>query len=906
MRKLLHFGLMLCGLLLSMSAYAIPDWFHHGGATIKIHQQGEETFIDDPSWVNEVIVVDSKDNAISSWETQIFITFPEPLVVGDKVTLSMHVKADHEQSSGYPTFHAQPGEYVSWSGLESFNFTTEWTTVERSVVITEDHLVGGRNTQTIAIDLAEPGHGNTFYFDQVKADVDKGLLADSWYRNAQYTLKVGTRDGNDFILSDPTPDCDQEDMNEFFRIDVNLNGCAISKDEKMLFITLPQPLEVDDSIKLRMRVRAFVPLSNVLVQSYNASYEFIGTGFWDYNLSFEDCWIEIDKELRVTPEMVSQTDHTMQVLGFSLAEIKGPDNCIYIDDVYVETKKYKWQNIITNSDMEDFDQMDNFLMKIDDERGYEPATNQKGSAFVPAKASVNRWDTRFIIHLPFDIPKGVDYRLSFKRVASEPVTVDVEAFEDFNKPNSSWNGLMISQLSFSNQVWETYEEVNTTSSMHSGQNNTGLRNIVFDLAQYNQDVDFMFDDVVFEIEEELVGPLKIRTALAETITEAKKAIQDGKLQPGDATLAELETYIRDGESFLADKDYMNSWRYLWPTEAIKNLLARLDQQPQQQPADGFTEGTADDWYTSATYTFKVDETPKDCPRRFAEEPRWVKDPLDKTFENNVIVVTEPEDAMNTWDCGIFITAPAELADGDKVTLRMKVRSDRPRNDVQLHLLGQIGEWRHVFFNEPVIFTTQWRTHEFTTEITSEMLNLGSAQTLALMLADDDGESNNFFFDDVELIVTKAPTTEDEAKIQLEDLINRASALSQKYKIERLKKALAEAIKAARYNMRRTGIGVKPYRDIMTVIEKAALELKRFADTNTDGNVSITDAIALLKHIVDKDPEGFSLLGADVNGDGKFTITDAIAILKLILNEDGSASAPARPDMDEVDNGFMPQ
>ena len=262
--------------------------------------------------------------------------------------------------------------------------------------------------------------------------------------------------------------------------------------------------------------------------------------------------------------------------------------------------------------------------------------------------------------------------------------------------------------------------------------------------------------------------------------------------------------------------------------------------------------------------------------------------------------------MNTWDCGIFITAPAELADGDKVTLRMKVRSDRPRNDVQVHLQGQIGEWRHVFFNEPVIFTTQWRTHEFTTEITSEMLNLGSAQTLALMLANDDGESNNFFFDDVELIVTKAPTTEDEAKIQLEDLINRASALSQKYKIERLKKALAEAIKAARYNMRRTGIGVKPYRDIMTVIEKAALELKRFADTNTDGNVSITDAIALLKHIVDKDPEGFSLLGADVNGDGKFTITDAIAILKLILNEDGSASAPARPDMDEVDNGFMPQ
>ena len=69
---------------------------------------------------------------------------------------------------------------------------------------------------------------------------------------------------------------------------------------------------------------------------------------------------------------------------------------------------------------------------------------------------------------------------------------------------------------------------------------------------------------------------------------------------------------------------------------------------------------------------------------------------------------------------------------------------------------------------------------------------------------------------------------------------------------------------------------------------------------------MADAISLLKHIVDQDPEGFSLLGADVNGDGEIDIVDAIAILKLILNEDGSASAPARPDMEEVDNESMPQ
>ena len=285
----------------------------------------------------------------------------------------------------------------------------------------------------------------------------------------------------------------------------------------------------------------------------------------------------------------------------------------------------------------------------------------------------------------------------------------------------------------------------------------------------------------------------------------------------------------------------------------------------------------------------------------------MKDPLDKKFENNVIVVTTPDNAQNAWDSQIFFTAPEAFEVGDKVTLRMKVRADRPRNDVQSHTHGQPGEYRHwMFFNEPVIFTTECRTFESTAEVTEDMIYTGNAQTVALMLAEVGEEANNIFFDDVELTVTKVPANEDEAKNQLADLIDRVGKLSTKYKIERLKRALAEALKSARFHQRRSGIGVKPYRDVMSVLEKAARDIKRFADTNTDGHVSVTDVIALIKHIVDKDPEGFSLLGADVNGDGKFTVTDAIYILNLILNEDGAASAPVRPEMDEVEEGPIPQ
>jgi hypothetical protein len=52
----------------------------------------------------------------------------------------------------------------------------------------------------------------------------------------------------------------------------------------------------------------------------------------------------------------------------------------------------------------------------------------------------------------------------------------------------------------------------------------------------------------------------------------------------------------------------------------------------------------------------------------------------------------------------------------------------------------------------------------------------------------------------------------------------------------------------------------------------------------------------------KNTDGVTISGSD----GKFTITDAIYILNLILNEDGAASAPARPEMDEVEEGPIPQ
>ena len=55
------------------------------------------------------------------------------------------------------------------------------------------------------------------------------------------------------------------------------------------------------------------------------------------------------------------------------------------------------------------------------------------------------------------------------------------------------------------------------------------------------------------------------------------------------------------------------------------------------------------------------------------------------------------------------------------------------------------------------------------------------------------------------------------------------------------------------------------------------------DANGDGNVTITDAVAVVDYILGNAPEGFNVEAADVNNDGNVNITDAVAIVDIILN-----------------------
>ena len=71
------------------------------------------------------------------------------------------------------------------------------------------------------------------------------------------------------------------------------------------------------------------------------------------------------------------------------------------------------------------------------------------------------------------------------------------------------------------------------------------------------------------------------------------------------------------------------------------------------------------------------------------------------------------------------------------------------------------------------------------------------------------------------------------------------------------------------------------------------------DANGDGNVTITDAVAIVNYILGNKSDAFVFDVADVNHDGFITISDAVGVVNIILS--GGASAPALQVSEEVES-----
>lgn len=115
-------------------------------------------------------MIDGSNNpsASQNWDTQFFVYANEPLKEGDKIHFSFRYRADVAANSECQT-HNTPGAYIHWnagSGL-AVNFTNDWQTFDKTIVVNADMVGSGGQMQTFAWNLAASRGANKYYFDDI-------------------------------------------------------------------------------------------------------------------------------------------------------------------------------------------------------------------------------------------------------------------------------------------------------------------------------------------------------------------------------------------------------------------------------------------------------------------------------------------------------------------------------------------------------------------------------------------------------------------------------------------------------------------------------------------------------------------------------------------------------------------
>ena len=184
-------------------------------------------------------------------------------------------------------------------------------------------------------------------------------------------------------------------------------------------------------------------------------------------------------------------------------------------------------------------------------------------------------------------------------------------------------------------------------------------------------------------------------------------------------------------------------------------------------------------------------------KRVVAEPRIVADPTNEN--NHVITITSNDNAENDHDAQLFVTLPEDqhFNVGDTIRLRMRVKAVASGSaGSQFH--NAPGEY--IYWDGPgkINFKTVWRNFDTgDVEIDAAKYNdngKGPSRTVAFNLSVVGGESNTFYFDEIQLLVKRGDPLK-QYKEELQAAITLGKAQSAFAKTEESFAALAPAITA---------------------------------------------------------------------------------------------------------------
>ena len=225
-----------------------------------------------------------------------------------------------------------------------------------------------------------------------------------------------------------------------------------------------------------------------------------------------------------------------------------------------------WTNIVVNGDLEGSDLQCFFVKEYD--KGSENVTfatvasgvGKNGSKAIVVTSTgeeVNGWDTQFFLRLPYELPAGTKYVLSFDYMATYVANCEIQMQ---NEPNEYIDYRLDGTNTFYPDfptIWQTYStgEVTVPDMCDGSQNADGYKNnfqtISFSLGKYGnpeQPIQYFIDNIKVEIKSIPQAGLTSQPymealiAKAQALTDADNAaVAVGKLQTAITTAQAITT-----------------------------------------------------------------------------------------------------------------------------------------------------------------------------------------------------------------------------------------------------------------------------------------------------------------------------------------------------------------------------
>ncbi len=265
-------------------------------------------------------------------------------------------------------------------------------------------------------------------------------------------------------------------------------------------------------------------------QSHGAQCNYIHWGCMG-DVNFTTDWQTFSTEFTVADEA-----DNMQSIAFNLQEEKSATD-YYFDNfgVWYQIPKEitDWADIIDNGDMEGEDSEcfyvteqgvgGPFLAKFTEGIGVD---GSKAVKVQSADDPANDWDTQFFIRLPYQLPAGTNYRVSFDYKADKAGDFDTQSHAE---PGQYIHWVAVGSGSFTTE-WQTYSAEGTIPAECDGSQGEGFlkifQTIAFNLAKNKVATEFIFDNVKFEVDADIVAELTKNPAVTPTPIESMAIVGD--------------------------------------------------------------------------------------------------------------------------------------------------------------------------------------------------------------------------------------------------------------------------------------------------------------------------------------------------------------------------------------------